>query len=110
MFWQQQQPKVLKEFGAHIELYPKAYVISYLPPSQAFGIREEINNRAPIEIPIVLLEIEMPTTFKLYRWQRAGIIEAIERAKIEQRWEPIFYQLDRDMCREIDKKLIKWSI
>jgi hypothetical protein len=126
MFWQRQQPKVLKEFGAHIELYQKAYVISCLPPSQAFGISKEINNRAPIVMPfakrplwgIVLLKIEMPTSFKLYRWQRAGIIEAIdsarrtlcERAKIEQQWEPIFYQLDWDMHREIDKKFIKWSI
>jgi hypothetical protein len=110
MFWQRQQTRVLKEFGAHIELYQKAYVISYLPLSQAFGIREEINNRAPIEMPIVLLEIEMPTSFKLYRWQRAGIVEAIERTKIEQQWHQIFYQIDRDMRREIDKKLIKWTI
>jgi hypothetical protein len=101
---------VLKEFGAHIELFQKAYVISYLPPSQAFRIREEINNRAPIEMPIVLLKIEMPVSLKLYRWQRVGIIEEIERTKIEQQWHQIFYQLDSPKGRfaiEVASKRLK---
>ena len=110
MFWQRQQTKFLKEFGAHLKLYQRVYVISYLPPSQAFGIREELNNRAPIEKPLVLLEIEMPASCKLYRWQRAGVVEAIERANLEQQWQPIFQQIDRDMRRELDRRLINWRI
>jgi hypothetical protein len=70
MFWQRQQTKVLKEFGAHVELYQKAYIISYSPPSQAFRIREEINNRSLqrqyglIPFPVEEIEWAIATCFK----------------------------------------------
>jgi hypothetical protein len=118
VFWQRQQTRVLREFEAQIELYQQAYIISYLPLSQAFGIREEINQRAPIDKPIVLLEIEMPTSCKFYRWQREGTMAAIlqrrgcanDRAKIAQQWELIFQQIERDMRRELDRQIFNWTM
>jgi hypothetical protein len=110
VFWQRQQTRVLREFEAQIELYQQVYIISYLPLSQAFGIREEINQRAPIDKPIVLLEIEMPTSCKFYRWQREGTMAAIDRAKMAQQWEPIFQQIERDMRRELDRQIFNWTM
>jgi hypothetical protein len=110
MFWQRRQTQFLKEFGAHIELYQIVHVLSYLPLSQTIGAWEENRDRAPIEVPIVLLEVEMPKSFKRYRWQRPGMLEAVERAETDEEWQLIFNRIERDLRRELDKKIIEWTI
>lgn len=86
------------------------YIISYLPPSQCFGIREEVNSKGAIETPIVLLEILLYSSSKLYRWQRSDAIERIQLANDKQQWEPVFLQIFKDMNGELERSLLNWKI
>jgi hypothetical protein len=74
------------------------------------GAWEENRDRAPIEVPIVLLEVELPKSFRRYRWQRPGMLEAVECAKTNKEWQLIFSRIDHDMRKELDKKIIEWTI
>jgi hypothetical protein len=85
MFCRRRQTKFLKEFGAQIELYQIVHIISYLPSSQMIGAWEKNHDRAPIEVPIVLLEVELPKSLRRYRWQRPGMLEAVERANTDKK-------------------------
>jgi hypothetical protein len=109
MFWNRRK-QVFQEFKTNLAFYSHAYIISYLPPSKCFGIREEVNIQGAIEKPLVLLEIVLPLSCKLYRWQRSGIIIEIERSSISQEWEQIFQQIYIDMYREIDRTVLNWKI
>ena len=62
------------------------------------------------EALIVLLEIVLLLSCKLYRWQRSGVLAEIERTSINQEWEPIFHQIYADMNGKIDRKPLNWSI
>jgi len=108
MFWNRKQ-KVFQEFRSNIGFYPHAYVISYFPPSQSFTIREEVNFKSVCEMRIVLLEIVLPSSCKLYRCQDEGIIKDIECASIAQEWESIFQRIHADINREIDRKFLNWK-
>jgi hypothetical protein len=109
MFWNRRK-QVFQEFKTNLAFYSHAYIISYLPPSKCFGIREEVNSQGAIEAQIVLLEIVLLSSCKLYRWQRSGIVEAIERTSINQEWGGIFHQIYTDMNGEIDRELLNWRI
>jgi hypothetical protein len=109
MFWKRRK-QVFQEFKTNLAFYSHAYIISYFPPSQCFGIREEVNSQGAIEAPVVLLEIVLPSSCKLYRWNRSGMIEEVERANISQEWESIFQQIYNDMTGEIDRPLWNWRI
>ena len=109
MFWKHKK-QVLREFKTNTGFYSHVYIISYLPPSQCFGIREDVNTQGAIEDPIVLLEIILHSSSRLYRWRRSGIIEQIEIASRRQQWEPIFLQIFKDMNGELDRKLLNWKI
>ena len=109
MFWKHKK-QVLREFKTNTGFYSHVYIISYRPPSQCFGITEDVNAQGAIEVPIVLLEILLHSSSQLYRWQRSGIIEQIEIASMKQQWEPIFLQIFKDMNGELDRKLLNWKI
>lgn len=106
----QRKKQVFQEFKTNLAFYSHAYIISYFPPSQSFGIREEFNSQGAILTSIVLLEIVLPSSCKLYRWHRAGMIEDVERANIAHSWAPIFQQIYSDMTGEIDRELWNWKI
>ena len=109
MFWKRRK-QVLQEFKTNIGFYSQLYIISYLPPSQCFSIREEVNSKGAIQDPIVLLEIILHSSSRMYRWRRLGIVEQIQLADKKQEWEPIFLQIFKDMKGELDRELLNWKI
>jgi hypothetical protein len=109
MFWQS-QARQLSELDIDLRYYRESIIISYLPPTQYFGIRKDVNFRGLAQDLIVVLELVLPTSRKLYRWNRSGMIEAIDRATATQDWEPIFQRVLGDINREIDRKLLNWRI
>ena len=109
MFWKRRK-QVLQEFKTNIGFYSQLYIISYLPPSQCFSIREEVNSKGAIQDPIVLLEIILHSSSRFYRWRKLGIVEQIQLADKKQEWEPIFLQIFKDMKEERDRKLLNWKI
>jgi hypothetical protein len=110
MFWKRSRKQFLQEFKTSTGFYSQTYIISYLPPSQCFNIREEVNSKGAIEDPIVLLEIILHSSSRLYRWRRLGIVEQIQLADKKQEWEPIFLQIFKDMKGELDRELLNWKI
>jgi hypothetical protein len=113
MFGQRRKTRYLTEFKSDIRYYREVIVISYLPPSRAFGIRRDINPDGAIETPIVLVEIVLPTCSRFYRCQRVGILEAIDRTVASQNWVnwvPVFEQICGDLYREVDRDLLHWRI
>jgi hypothetical protein len=109
MFWKR-QPQVLQEFKTNTGFYAHIYIISYLPPSDCFEVREEINPQGAIADPIVLLEVILQSSSRLYRWRRSGIVEQAKLADTRRQWEPILAQVFRDMKTELDRKLLNWKI
>ena len=108
MFGQRRKTRYLTEFKSDLRYYRDVIVISYLPPSRAFGIRRDINPEGAIETPIVLIEVILSTSSKFYRCQRVGIIETIDRTTASQEWVPFFQQMCGDLYREIDRDLLSW--
>lgn len=106
MFGQRRKTRYLTEFKSDPRYYRDVIVITYLPPSRAFGIRKDINPEGAIETPIVLIEIVLPTRSKFYRCQRVGIIETIDRTTASQDWIPFFQQICGDLYREVDRELL----
>jgi hypothetical protein len=102
--------RYLSDFKSDPRYYREVIVISYLPPTSAFGIRRDINPEGTIETPIVLIEILMPTCSRFYRCQRVGILEAIDRTTASQKWIPFFEQICGDLYREVDRDLLHWGI
>jgi hypothetical protein len=109
MFWKHKK-QVLQEFKTNTGFYSHIYIISYRPPSQYFGFTEEVNSRGAIQDPIVLLEIILHLSSRLYRWRRLGIIEQSEITSMKQQWEAIFLAIFKDMKGELDLKLLNWKI
>jgi hypothetical protein len=108
MFGQRNKTRYLTEFRSDPRYYRNVIVITYLPPTSAFGIRKDINLEGAIETPIVLIEIVLPTSSKFYRCHRVGIIETIERTTASQQWVPFFEQICGDLYREVDRELRIW--
>jgi hypothetical protein len=108
MFGQRNKTRYLTEFRSDPRYYRDVIVITYLPPTSAFGIRRDINPEGAIETPIVLIEIVLPTSSKFYRCQRAGIIETIDRTTASQEWIPFFERICSDLYREVDRDLLSW--
>jgi hypothetical protein len=106
----QRKTKYLTEFKSDPRYYRELVVISYLPPSRAFGIRRDINPEGVAETPIVLVEILMPTVSRFYRCQRVGILEEIDRVTASQDWVPFFQQICGYLYREVDRDLLHWRI
>jgi hypothetical protein len=109
MFWQSQAQQ-LSELELDLGYYRQSIVISYFPPTGYFGIRKDVNSRGLAQDLIVVIELVLPTSRKLYRWNRSGMVEVIDRATATQDWEPIFRRVLGDMNREIDRKLLNWRI
>jgi hypothetical protein len=110
MFWQS-RARQLSELEIDLRYYRESIIISYFPPTQYFGIRKDVNAHGLVQREcIVVLELVLPTSLKLYRWKRSGMIEAIDRATATQDWEPIFQRVLGDMNQEIDLKLLNWRI
>ena len=109
MFWQR-KTSYLREFTGEIRHYRQIIIISYFPPSQHFGARKDVNSRGIIQQPIVLIELVLATSSKLYRWNRSGMIEAIDQATITQDWSHIFGLAQTDIQREVERKLLHWWI
>jgi hypothetical protein len=110
MFWQR-KIGYLTEFTGEIGHYRQIILISYFPPSQHFGARKDVNSRRGLaQEPIVLIELVLATSLKLYRWNRLGMVEAIDRATATQDWSHIFQLAQTDIGREVDRELLCWRI
>jgi len=108
MFGQHRKTRNLREFKSDPRYYRDVIVITYFPPSRAFGIRRDITPEGASETPIVLIEIVLPTSSQLYRCHRVGIIETIDRTTASQEWIPFFQQICSDLYREVDQELLHW--
>jgi hypothetical protein len=84
MFWQSQAQQ-LSELEIDLGYYRQSIVISYFPPTGYFGIRKDVNSRGLAQDSIVVLELVLPTSRKLYRWNRSGMVEAITSGRLRQR-------------------------
>jgi hypothetical protein len=84
MFWQSQAQQ-LSELELDLGYYRQSIVISYFPPTGYFGIRKDVNSRGLAQDSIVVLELVLPTSKKLYRWNRSGMVEAITSGRLRQR-------------------------
>ncbi len=110
MLGKRYRTQFLEEFKSNKGFYSRIHIISYLPPSNCFEISEEVNHQGVVTDPIVLLEIILHSSTKLYRWRRTEMVERAMRASGDQDWEPILQLMLKDMTREISKEIMNWRI
>ena len=110
MFGKRYRKQFLQEFKSNKGFYSRIHIISYLPPSNCFEISEEVNPQGVVADPVVLLEIILHSSTKLYRWRRTEMVERATCASGDRDWEPILQLMLKDMTGEIGREIVNWRI